>query len=95
MNTGDSVSLFRGPVACAPNSALSTLMVRFLGVTPYQVDVEGRDCVVYGTCNFMFLFLGEISAACELSRLHKSITLASARCLPRTEGCPVVNYLLK
>ena len=45
--------------------------------------------------SFMFLLLGERSAAHEVSRLHRSIALASARCRPYTEGLPEVHDLLK
>ena len=43
----------------------------------------------------MILFLGESSAAYEVSRLHRSITLAPARSRPHTEGRPEINNLLK
>ena len=43
----------------------------------------------------MFLLVGERSAAYEVIRLRRSITLASARCRPHTEGCPEVSDLLK
>ena len=43
----------------------------------------------------MFLLLGERSSAYEVSRSHRSITLASARCRPHTEGRPEVSDLLK
>ena len=43
----------------------------------------------------MFLLLGERSAAYEISRLHRNVRLASARCRPHTEGRPEVSDLLK
>ena len=84
-----------GPGARAPNPALSIFMIRCFGVTPYRGDGEGRDCIIHAACNVMFLLLGERSAAYEVSRLHRSIALASARCRPYTEGLPEVCDLLK
>ena len=43
----------------------------------------------------MFLLLDERSAAYEVSRLQRSITLDSVRCRPHTEGRPEVSCLLK
>ena len=70
-------------------------MIWCIGVTPYRGDVECRDCVIQAACNKMFLFLGTRSAAYEVSRLHRRITLTSARCRPQTEGHPEVSHLLK
>ena len=42
----------------------------------------------------MLLLLGERSATHEVSRLHRSIALASADCRPYTEGRPEVRDLL-
>ena len=70
-------------------------MIRCFGITPYRGAGEGRDCVIHAACNVMFLLLGERSAAYEVSRLHRSIALASARCRPYTEGRPEVCDLLK
>ena len=64
-------------------------------MTPYLGDGEGRNCVVHAACSTMFLLLGERSAAYEVIRLLRSITLASARCLPHNEGRPKVSDLLK
>ena len=70
-------------------------MIRCFGVTPYRGDGEGRDCVIRAACNVMFLLLGNPSAAYEISRLHRSITLGSGTYLPHTEGRPEVCDLLK
>ena len=43
----------------------------------------------------MFLLLGERSAAHEVSRLHGSIKLSSARCRPHIEGLPKVRNVSK
>ena len=64
-------------------------------MTPYRGGDEGLDCAIHAACNVMFLLLGESSSAYEVSRLHRSITLASARCRPHTEGRPEVSDLLK
>ena len=84
-----------GPGARAPNPALSIFMIRCFGVTPYRGEGEGRDCVIHAACNVMFLLLGERSTDYEVSRLTSSITLASARCRPHTEGRPEFSDLLK
>ena len=70
-------------------------MIRCFGVTPYSGAGVFRDYVFHAACNVMFLLLGERSAAYEVSQLHRSITLASARCRPHTEGRPEVSDLLK
>ena len=84
-----------GPGARAPYPALSIFMIRCFGVTPYRGDGEGRDCVIHAACNIMFLLPGERSAAYEVSRLHRSIRMASARRRPHTEGRPEISDLLK
>ena len=84
-----------GPGARAPNLALSISMIRCFGITPYRGAGEGRDCVIHAACNDMFLLLGERLADYEVSSLHRSIALASARCRPYIEGRPEVCDLLK
>ena len=81
--------------ARAPNPALSILMIRCFGGTPYRSDGEGRGCVIHAACNVIFLLLVEASAAYKFSRLHRSITLASVYCHPQIEGRPEVSGLLK
>ena len=70
-------------------------MIRCFGVTQYRGDGEGHDCVIHAACNVISLFLGERSAAFEVSLLHRSITLASARCRPHTERHLEISNLLK
>ena len=70
-------------------------MIKSSGMTPYRSDGEGRDCVIHAACNAMFLLLRERSAACKVSRLDRSITLASVRCRRHIEGRPEVSDILK
>ena len=64
-------------------------------MTPYRSDGEGHDCEIHSAYNVTLLLLGERSAAYEVSLLHRSTKLASARCRPHTEGRPEVSDLLK
>ena len=64
-------------------------------MTLYRGDGEGRDCVIHAASNVMFLLLFERSAAYKVSRLQRSIALASTRCRSHIEGCPEVSDLLK
>ena len=66
-------------------------MIRCFGITQYRGDGEGCDCVIHASCNVIFLLLNERSDAYEVIRLHRSITLASARCRPHTERRPEVS----
>ena len=84
-----------GPGARAADPALSIFMVRYFGITPYRGYDECRDCLIHAAFNVMLLLLGERSAAHEVSRLHRSISLASAPCRPCTEGLPEVRDILK
>ena len=87
--------IIEGTSARAPNSELSIFIIRCFGVTPYRGDGEGRDCVIHAACHAMLLLLGELSDASEVSRLHRSIRLASSPCRPHTEGRPEVSDLLQ
>ena len=71
----------RGPGARVRNPALSIFMILYFGMTPSR-------CVIHAACNEMILLLCERSAAYQVSRLHRSIMYASARCRPHTEGRP-------
>ena len=62
-------------------------------LTLYRDDSESRDFGVHAACNVMFLLLGERSAAYEVGRLQRSITLDSVRCCPHTAGRPEVSCL--
>ena len=94
INIGDSVSLLCVQCPCTKRHVVDFHDTVFR-LTNYRGIAEGRDCVTHAARNFMFLLLGGLSSAYKVSRLHRSITLASVGCLPHTKRRPEFGDLLK